>query len=78
MGAVNAIVVDAGNTELALAAARLGATVVVVGDDAGGVGALARSVDDAGGRALVFVGEPGAALGEMLGELLPPGAATPT
>jgi hypothetical protein len=71
VGTVNAVVVDAGNAELALAAARLGATVVVVGDDADGVGALARSVDDAGGRGLVFLGGPRRAVSEMLAELFP-------
>lgn len=71
---MNTIVVDARNAELALAAARLGATVVVVGRDAQVAGAAARAVDDAGGRALVFGGEPGPALDEMLTELLPPAA----
>jgi hypothetical protein len=78
MGAMNTIVVEARNSELALAAARIGATVVVVGCDAQVAGEVARAVDDAGGRALVFGGEPGAALDEMLGELLPPGAPAST
>jgi NAD(P)-dependent dehydrogenase (short-subunit alcohol dehydrogenase family) len=69
-----AIVVDPGATEVALATARYGATVVIAGADPDAAGALASQVEDAGGRAVVFMGDltrdaDRAALSELLAEL---------
>jgi hypothetical protein len=51
-----------------------GRVVVVVGDDATRAGDAARVLNDAGARAVVFLGDPaqdGAALTEMVAELFP-------
>jgi hypothetical protein len=71
------IVVDARAPELAVAAARIGATVVVVDADAAHAGTVAGAVDAAGGRSAVFVGTPRRpedriALFELLDEVLAP------
>lgn len=68
------VVVDPGATDVALAMARYGATVVIAGEDARAAGALASQVEEVGGRAAVFTGDltrdpDGAALAELVAEL---------
>jgi NAD(P)-dependent dehydrogenase (short-subunit alcohol dehydrogenase family) len=71
------VVVAEGAAAAARALAREGATVVLVGADAGPLGKLAADIEHAGGRAAVFVGDPASdgapgALAEMVDELFPP------
>jgi NAD(P)-dependent dehydrogenase (short-subunit alcohol dehydrogenase family) len=68
------VVVEPGATDVALAVARDGATVVIAGADPEAAGALAAQVEAAGGRAAVFTGDltrdaDRAALAGMLAEL---------
>ena len=68
------VVVDAGSVDAALGVASEGATVVVVGADAGAAGELSARIAATGARTAVFTGdlttpEARAALGEMLDEL---------
>jgi NAD(P)-dependent dehydrogenase (short-subunit alcohol dehydrogenase family) len=69
-----AVVVDPRATDVALAMARYGATVVIAGPDADAAGTLAGQVEAVGGRAAVFTGDltrdgDRAALTELLSEL---------
>jgi NAD(P)-dependent dehydrogenase (short-subunit alcohol dehydrogenase family) len=69
-----AVVVDPRATDVALAMARYGATVVIAGGDAKTAGTLARQVEAVGGRAAVFTGDltresDRTALAELLSEL---------
>jgi NAD(P)-dependent dehydrogenase (short-subunit alcohol dehydrogenase family) len=69
-----AVVVDPRATDVALAMARDGATVVIAGVDAEAAGTLALQVEAVGGRAAVFTGDltregDRAALAELLSEL---------
>jgi hypothetical protein len=69
-----AVVVDPRATDVALAMARYGATVVIAGADAQAAGTLAGQVEGLGGRAAVFTGDLArdgdrAALAELLSEL---------
>jgi NAD(P)-dependent dehydrogenase (short-subunit alcohol dehydrogenase family) len=68
------VVVDPGATDVALAVARAGGTVVIAGADAEAAGALSAQVDAAGGRVAIFTGDltrdaDRAALAELLAEL---------
>jgi NAD(P)-dependent dehydrogenase (short-subunit alcohol dehydrogenase family) len=68
------VVVDPDATDVALAVARDGATVVIAGADAEAAGVLASHVEGAGGRAAVFTGDltrdsDRTALAELLDEL---------
>jgi NAD(P)-dependent dehydrogenase (short-subunit alcohol dehydrogenase family) len=68
------VVVDPTATDVALAMARYGATVVIAGVDAEASGELATQIEAAGGRAAVFTGDltrdpDRAALAELLAEL---------
>jgi 2-hydroxycyclohexanecarboxyl-CoA dehydrogenase len=68
------VVVDSGASDVALALARDGATVVIAGADGGAAGALASQVEAAGGRAAVFTGDLSrdsdrVALAELVAEL---------
>jgi len=68
------VVVGVEQRPAAVALAARGATVVVVGAEAGAVGSLVREVATTGARAAAFVGDPStdadaAALSEMLAEL---------
>jgi NAD(P)-dependent dehydrogenase (short-subunit alcohol dehydrogenase family) len=69
-----AVVVDPRATDVALAMARYGATVVIAGPDADAAGTLAEQVEAGGGRAAVLTGDltrdgDRAALTELLSEL---------
>jgi NAD(P)-dependent dehydrogenase (short-subunit alcohol dehydrogenase family) len=69
-----AVVVDPRATDVALAMARYGATVVIAGPDADAAGTLAEQVEAVGGRAAVLTGDltrdgDRAALTELLSEL---------
>jgi NAD(P)-dependent dehydrogenase (short-subunit alcohol dehydrogenase family) len=69
-----AVVVDPRATDVALAMARYGATVVIAGADARAAGALAGQVEALGGRPAVFTGDltrenDRTALAELLSEL---------
>lgn len=69
-----AVVVDPSATDVAVAMARYGATVVIAGGDAHAAGALASQVEAVGGRAAVFTGDltrdtDRAALAELVAEL---------
>ena len=68
--------VRATEADVARALSADGAALVLVDEDGGRAGALAREIIDAGGRAVVFVGdatdETGrSALAEMISELFP-------
>ena len=67
-------VVSVAQRDDAFVLAVAGATVVVVGRDAEAVGALVRTLVDAGHRAAAFVGDAAddaVALAEMVAELFP-------
>ncbi len=68
------VVVVSPSVAVASALADEGAVIVLVGTDSAELGEVARVVADAGGRAAVFVGDPGepadrAALAELLAEV---------
>jgi NAD(P)-dependent dehydrogenase (short-subunit alcohol dehydrogenase family) len=68
------VVVVGPSRSVARALAGDGATVVLVGSDATELGEIARTVDDAGARSAVFVGDPDepadrSALAELLAEV---------
>jgi len=58
-----------GSVALARALGSAGVTVVLSGSDAAALGALVPEVEDAGGRAAVFVGTDPAVRAELIAEM---------